>query len=360
MGFIAIVKEFLNGKSKSKGPMEQYLTLVKKEPGNAKAHLKLAEMYQKRGDKKKAISEYLMAAEIFLKHQFYARAMAIYKQLPKQDPSLDHVYLKIADIYRKMGFLGDAFAQYRILVQHYDSIGAKEKALEIMALMADMDPRKGELKEKIKEYQQNINVPGQNALGSKGAPAFSPPETGGGEEKKESFFDLGAVLESSEMPQSAESKEISNLEKIYGFGEIFRELKENSGPSAVDPNFNYNLGVASREMGFLDDAIEQFQIALNKGQNPVEAGNLLGLSYKEKGEWENAASAFQRVLAMEGTPQERIMEIKYELGLVYKQQGRANEALGLLQEISTGSDKLRGKDMIPRKMKEAAQGNPMA
>ena len=339
------------GKPKNQEPMDQYLSLVKKEPGNAKAHLKLAEMYQKKGDKKKAISEYLMAAEIFLKNQFYARAMAIYKQVPKQDPSLDHVYLKIADIYRKMGFLGDAFAQYRILVQHYDVLGAKEKALEVLSLMADMDPRKSDLKEKISAFKHNMKP--SEAGGGAGHPQPLPLETSG-EEKKRAFFDLGAILESAEPPQMADFKEISTMEKIYGFEEIFKELKETSGPSAVDPNFNYNLGVASREMGFLDDAIEQFQIALQKKQNTFEAGNLLGLCYKEKGQWAEAAQAFQSAIQEEGIPQEKILEVKYELGLVYKQEGKTDQALGLLREISSGDLKHReAKDEVARIMKQA-------
>lgn len=328
--------------------MNQYLTLVKKEPGNAKAHLKLAEMYQKKGDKKKAISEYLIAAEIFLKNQFYARAMAIYKQVPKQDPSLDHVYLKIADIYRKMGFLGDAFSQYRILVQHYDNQGAKDKALEVLSLMADMDPRKGDLKEKIQVYKHNINLDkeGEGAgADHPGALLPAPPV----EEKKGVFFDLGAVLESAEPPEMTDFKEISTMEKIYGFEEIFKELKETSGPSAVDPNFNYNLGVASREMGFLDDAIEQFQIALVKEQNPFESANMLGLCYKEKGQWNEAGQAFRRAMQTTGVSKEKILEVKYELGLIYKEQGKKEEALSLLREISAGDKKYRdAKDEIAR------------
>jgi len=158
MGFAQKFGFFKKEKARNPEPMDRYLAMVKKEPGNAKAHLKLAELYQKKGDKKKAISEYLIAAEIFLKNQFYARAMAIYKQVPKQDPSLDHVYLKIADIYRKMGFMGDAFAQYRILVQHYDHQGSKDKALEVLSLMADMDPRKSDLMDKINIYKQTLNL----------------------------------------------------------------------------------------------------------------------------------------------------------------------------------------------------------
>ena len=183
MGFAQKFGFFKKEKARNPEPMDRYLTLVKKEPGNAKAHLKLAEMYQKKGDKKKAISEYLIAAEIFLKNQFYARAMAIYKQVPKQDPSLDHVYLKIADIYRKMGFMGDAFAQYRILVQHYDHQGSKDKALEVLSLMADMDPRKSDLKEKIKRLQAEPEPQKRRNAGRGGPAVFRAGRGGGGEER---------------------------------------------------------------------------------------------------------------------------------------------------------------------------------
>jgi tetratricopeptide (TPR) repeat protein len=166
-------------------------------------------------------------------------------------------------------------------------------------------------------------------------------ESQGGGEKKSEFFDLGAMLESVETPQMSDWKEISPKEKICGFEEIFKELKENSGPSAVDPNFNYNLGVASREMGFLDDAVEQFRIALEKDQNPFEAANMLGLCYKEKEQFEEAVRAFQRALQTEGIPRDKVLGVKYELGLIYKQMGKTDEALGLLREISAVDQKFR-------------------
>jgi tetratricopeptide (TPR) repeat protein len=331
MGVIQKLGSML-GKGGSRDPRDRYLNLVKKEPGNAKAHLKLAEIYQKAGDKKKAIYEYLVAAEIFLKNNFYARAMAIYKQVPKQDPSLDHVYLKIADIYKNMGFMGDAFAQYRILLQHYDSLGHKEKALEVMALMADLDPRKTGVKEKIEILKQAASLP-KTAVAptQKIEPARQVPrkEISGGD-----YFDLGAELEDLEPAEIKDYKEIATLEKIYGFEEIFKELKETSGPSAVDPNFNYNMGVASREMGFIDDAIEQFQLALEGGQNPFEAANMLGLCYKEKGSLDRAAEALEKAMEIKSVSPERLLEVKYELGLIYREQGKLQEALVFLQQIA--------------------------
>ena len=121
------------------------------------------------------------------------------------------------------------------------------------------------------------------------------------------------------------------MEKIYGFEEIFKELKETSGPSAVDPNFNYNLGVASREMGFLDDAIEQFQIALEKEQNPFEAANMLGLCHKEKGQWEEAAQAFQKALKRGGDPPRKSPGGQIRVGTGLQRAGENGGSPGALK-----------------------------
>jgi Tfp pilus assembly protein PilF len=108
-------------------PKEKALyDLVQKEPENPNAHLKLAEIYQKKGEKQRAISEYLLSADIFEKNQFYARAISIYKQLTRRDPHLDQAYLKMAEIYREKGFLAESLAQYRTLVHFYEERGEKE------------------------------------------------------------------------------------------------------------------------------------------------------------------------------------------------------------------------------------------
>jgi tetratricopeptide (TPR) repeat protein len=355
MGLIGKFSGILKtGKANPEHDAKKYLDLVKKEPGNAKAHLKLAEFFQRKGEKQKAISEYLLAADIFAKNSFYARAMAIYKQLPKQDPSLDHVYLKIADIYRKMGFLGDAFAQYRILVQHYDSLGMKDKALEIMKSMADLDPRKTASKEKSKGFKTILQVPELNRHNAGQAEATSEAFLGG--PKKGTFFDLGAELEAAGPTEMKDFGEVSNADKISGVDEIFKELKETGGPNVVDPHFNFNLGVACREMGFFDDAVEQFEIALKAGQSPFDAGAMLGLCFKDMGRLDEARQAFEKVLNMEGIPQDKKLNAKYELGLIYKEQGKTEEAHELLRQISAVDQDFRDTKNEIIRLKGSRQG----
>lgn len=319
---------------------EKYLDLVHKEPENAKAHMKLAEIYQKRGERQKAVEKYLLAADIFAKNNFYARAMAVYKQIPKQDPSLDHVYLKIADIYKKMGFLGDSLAQYRLLIQYYDRMGMKEKALEVMGLMSEVDHRKSAAA--AKGLKSGLQIP-QEEGDTTGMAEPTTKKFRGGEKKD--FFDLGAELE-ADGPAGIESvMDISTSEELPGASDIFRELKETGGPSVVDPHFNYSMGVACREMGFLDDAIEQFQIALAQRQKPFDSSSMLAFCFREKGMLDEARETLQRALKIQGISQEKRLNVKYELALLYKAQGKTEEAFKILREISEVDQGFRDTEM---------------
>jgi hypothetical protein len=69
-------------------------------------------------------------------------------------------------------------------------------------------------------------------------------------------------------------------------------------------------------MGCIDEAIEQFKIALEKGQNPCGAAHLLGCCFLDKRLREEARRSFEGTLKMEGIPKEKIREIKNELALI--------------------------------------------
>ena len=336
-GFIKMVKpDPANGA----GGADHYLDLLIKEPGNAKAHLKLAEFHQKKGEKEKAISEYLLAAEIFMKNSFYARAMAIYKQIPKQDPTLDHVYLKIADIYRKMGFTGDALAQYKLLLHHYNSRGMTEKAREVLTLMLEADPERNCLGEQTRTFSGTTRLQEsqmEGSLASESGKTIEPVP-------KDPFFDLGAELGSGTSLEAGGAKEVMT-QKMSGFEDILRELKETSGPSPAYPQFNYQMGIACREMGFFEDAIDQFKIAYKKGQSSFEALHMLGLCYKDKRSWEEALDSFERALKTKGIPPEKSLEAKYEKSLIYKELGKVEETMALMKEIHNENPSFRKEEI---------------
>jgi tetratricopeptide (TPR) repeat protein len=151
----------------------------------------------------------------------------------------------------------------------------------------------------------------------------------------EGSFDLGMALATAEPLETNAPKEVNISESIDGVERIFNKLKEFGGPNSASPYFNYNMGVAYHELGFSNEAIEQFKIAFKMEEKPFEALSMLGFCYWEKGMRDDAQQSFKRALGMENIPQERRLSAKYILSLLYQELGQKEIALGLLQEIAT-------------------------
>ncbi len=305
--------------------LDQYLGLCKKHPENAGFHLKLAAIYQKEGEEEKAIAKYLRAAEIFSRDHFLPQAMAIYKEVLSLNPHLVQVNQKMAEIYKKMGLLADAITQYKIVAKHFARWGRKEKIPEITNLINELESVRGSREKKVQSSNESIKIPGARpetltlsaskmASMTKAAKGEASPEET--EEKKKNAFDLRAELETSGSVEWNDLKEIST-DKLFGFEEIFKELQETVIPKDVYPDFNYHLGVACREMGFNDGAIEQFQIAFENNQHPIEAAKMLSKCFREKGWFQEAQKYFEKAMQLEVDSQKGTLGFKSEIVLVH-------------------------------------------
>jgi tetratricopeptide (TPR) repeat protein len=315
-GFMDRLKDRFRGeKARLARELEQSRKIARREPANTKVRVKIAEIYQKMGDKEKAVAEYLKTAEIFSKKDLWPQAMAVYKRVLKLDPSQEEVNHCVSEIYQRLGFLGDAFSQYNVLLRHYHHSGDAEKSIEILGRMADLNPQKFALERKLQVFTEGeAEEDAEITEEARGEPLDLEIPTA---ETSRTFFDLCEELQKKPANRKflKMAKEICT-EKIFGFDEILKELQEMGGTSRVYPNFNFQMGVACREMGFHDEAVEQFQLALEKGQCPPEAAHFMGLCYREKGWWEEARNSFRKALQFEGVPEEKRRVIQKDLDLL--------------------------------------------
>jgi tetratricopeptide (TPR) repeat protein len=106
----------------------------------------------------------------------------------------------------------------------------------------------------------------------------------------------------------------------------FRDGIEKMIP-ADDAESHFDLGIAFREMGLLDDAIAEFQIASRSRLKRVESIEALGGCFMDKGEPAVAASLLKRALDESMvTPDDDILR-----GVLYL-LGRASEAIGARED----------------------------
>ena len=120
-----------------------------------------------------------------------------------------------------------------------------------------------------------------------------------------------------------------------GLDEMFREFKKGVEKQlgAEDYDTRYNLGIAYKEMGLLDEAIAEFQLASKDESRLLECCSMLGLCFLEKGMPQIAIKWFEKGLNSPGRSEEEQHGLRYDLAIAYESAGEPDRALELYMDI---------------------------
>jgi tetratricopeptide (TPR) repeat protein len=132
----------------------------------------------------------------------------------------------------------------------------------------------------------------------------------------------------------AEPAEEQSLAEV--FAAFKREVQVQVGDQ--DPRTYYDLGIAYKEMGLLDDALEAFQTASSSPVLLREASSMIGMVHVERGEFLDAATAYRRALQVAGQDDQGL---RYALADVLAQAGQVAEARELFQGIASANPEYR-------------------
>jgi tetratricopeptide (TPR) repeat protein len=139
-------------------------------------------------------------------------------------------------------------------------------------------------------------------------------------------------------PKAAMAQEsVDQLKEV--FDEFRSELGQMEEEEAADLETHYNLGIAYREMGLLEEAIGEFQKvakAIQAGQPfryAMQCCTLLGLSFMEKGQPKVAAMWYEKALATEGLDQESVLALRYDLGVALESAGEVKAAVDCFEQV---------------------------
>jgi len=125
-------------------------------------------------------------------------------------------------------------------------------------------------------------------------------------------------------------------------GDLFEEFCSELGEANKedeDLETHYNLGIAYREMGLLEEAISEFQKVANSGDKgpafryAMQCSTLLGLAFMEKGQPAIAAIWYERALKTPGLDQESILALRYDLGVAQELAGDMKAAFNSFSQV---------------------------
>jgi tetratricopeptide (TPR) repeat protein len=141
------------------------------------------------------------------------------------------------------------------------------------------------------------------------------------------FVDLGSMVFEEENRRDTRMRvnrlEPKDQDEQREFQEILEQFKRgiDQNLDSDDYEAHYDLGVAFKEMGLLDEAIAEFQKALRSPEGRLRTSEALGLAFFEKGQHAACEAVLRR--AVDSVPGGDDAKI----GLLYW-LGRASEALG--------------------------------
>ncbi len=154
---------------------------------------------------------------------------------------------------------------------------------------------------------------------------------------EQKFFNLAEELEKElgEEAVAEESAEISAPQGEVSLEDIFREFKKGVEQqlSAEDYETHYNLGIAYKEMGLVDEAIGEFQLASKDPGRAVECCSMLGHCFLEKGMPQLAIKWFRKGLETPAIGELATAGMLYDLARVFQDTGDTDSAYKTFQEV---------------------------
>jgi tetratricopeptide (TPR) repeat protein len=136
--------------------------------------------------------------------------------------------------------------------------------------------------------------------------------------------------------------DMKDTESANVLSDILSELQEETSEAAEpeeDPETHYNLGIAFKEMGLLDEAIGELQKvchAVDRGapfSQPIQALTWLAQCLVDKGAPEAAVRWYQKALQLPGLDSGSRCSIYYDLGAAYQAAGDNKAALTNFMEV---------------------------
>jgi tetratricopeptide (TPR) repeat protein len=119
----------------------------------------------------------------------------------------------------------------------------------------------------------------------------------------------------------------------------FKEEVEEPVAEADDPETHYNLGVAFREMGLLDEAIGELQKvcrSLDNGHSfsqPIQAYTWLAQCLVDKGAPQAAIRWYERALGVKGINEDSRLAVYYDLANAFESAGNKKAALDNFMQV---------------------------
>jgi tetratricopeptide (TPR) repeat protein len=136
---LAAAQKYLERGSFEKA-LAMFLQAVKEDPKDTRTWLRMAEVYVRLGHNDKATEVYQKTVDLYVEQGFFQRAVAVYKNIIKLSPDFVDARIKLADVFRQLGLLSDAVQHLEQAAALYQKSNRIPEALSALKQIIDLNP----------------------------------------------------------------------------------------------------------------------------------------------------------------------------------------------------------------------------
>jgi len=232
---------------------------------------------------------------------------------------------------------------YLTLARHFHTVGVLDKARAVFARVLEIEPYNPEARSALDAME---------AEARRARPAPPPPPRPAPPPPSD-YVDLGALILGDEDERETTTRFIVEEKEPTGdedkdFADMLAHFRQKVAENidAEDSASHYDLGLAFKEMGLIDEAIAEFQVALRGGANPLATLEILGQCFVEKGQYAVATRVLDRATRIAGAADNDLVGVLYQLARSHEALGHRDEAIELYERVM--SVEIRFRDTAQR------------
>ena len=257
------------------------------------------------------------------KRGMYREAVGPISALIRLRPGDPMLLQKRVEYAFRSGDREEQVVAYLALGRHFSAAGEVEKAEAVYRRVLELDPGNHEALTAVAARPEP-----RPAAGAPAAPARPAPPAAS------EYVDLAALVLGEDDGREASTRFVVEEREPSGdedrdFAEMLAHFRQKVAENieVEDSTSHYDLGLAFKEMGLIDEAIAEFQVALRGGANPLATLELLGQCFVERAQYAVAERVLERALRLPGVSEVDLVGVLYHLARAEEALGRPREAV---------------------------------
>lgn len=330
--------------------LEELEGRVADAPDDPQAHQALGEALIESGDRDRGIEELDHATAGFENHGQLAQAQDLVDEILRLDPNSVRHRQKQVEFAFKSGDKAKLIEAYVELADTLLRGDLPDKARAVYQRVAEHDPGNARAAAALSMIAPVATpLPAESKGKGRAAARATEPRTAPRDAKMTvrdhagdaagDFVDLSSLILEEQLPERDTRMKVADEEPtgdeeqdFQGMLQRFRQgIEENIDEG--DFQSHYDLGIAFKEMGLLDEAIAELQKALRASEGRLKSSEALGVCFLEKHAYVVAESILRRALELPASGDQERLGILYWLGRALEEQGKKVEARELYGRV---------------------------